>query len=120
MEYVGYVFGIFGLMAYLQLSSLKKRVFDLEEQLSRINGTSYAESRKSLKKIASDLIGKDVEIKLKEDDQDIDIMMYGNTKYGSNTILDVDEEWVLVKIISKNKDIEKLIRLNSISKISVK
>lgn len=120
MQYIGYIFGIFGLMAYLEMSSLKKRISDLEEQLSRINGTSYAENKRSLRKIASDLIGKDVEIRLKEDDQDIDITMYGNTKYGSNTILDVDEEWILVKIVSKNKDIEKLIRLNSVSTISIK
>ena len=120
MEYIGFVFGIFGLMAYLQISPLKKRVSELEEQLSKFNGTSYSEHRKSLRKIASDLIGKDVKIELKEDDQDIDITMYGNTKYGSNTIMDVDEEWLLVRIQSKNRDIEKLIRLNSITKISLK
>ena len=32
MEYLGFIFGIFGFMAYLQLSSLKKRVGALEEE----------------------------------------------------------------------------------------
>ena len=34
MEYVGFVFGIFGLLAYIELSSLKKRVNTLEEELA--------------------------------------------------------------------------------------
>ena len=36
MEYVGFVFGIFGLLAYLQCASLKKRVIALEEELAGI------------------------------------------------------------------------------------
>ena len=83
---IAYVFGVFGLMAYLQMSSLKKRISALEEQMSGLQGTSYAENKKSLKKIATELIGKNVIIELKEEQQDYDITMYGNTKYGSNTI----------------------------------
>ena len=120
MEYIAYVFGVFGLMAYLQMSSLKKRISALEEQMSGLQGTSYAENKKSLKKIATELIGKNVIIELKEEQQDYDITMYGNTKYGSNTILDTDDEWVRVRIVSAKKDTEKLIRLHSIARIAVK
>ena len=31
MEYVGIVFGIFGLLAYVQVASLKRRIDALEE-----------------------------------------------------------------------------------------
>ncbi len=120
MEYLAYIFGIFGLLAYLETSSLKKKISDLEEQMSKLQGTSYAENKKSLKKIASELIGKNVIIELKEEQQDYDIAMYGNTKYGSNTILDADDEWVRVRIVSAKKDTEKLIRLHSIARIAVK
>jgi outer membrane protein len=36
MEYIGIVFGIFGLVAYVELSSLKKRVAALEKELAGI------------------------------------------------------------------------------------
>ena len=39
MEYIGIVFGIFGLVAYVELSSLKKRVTALEKELAGIEGT---------------------------------------------------------------------------------
>lgn len=38
MEYVDFVFGIFGLLAYVELSSLKKRVNTLEEGACRHRG----------------------------------------------------------------------------------
>ena len=120
MEYVAYVFGLFGFMAYLQMSSMKKRICDLEKQMSKLSGTSYAENRKSLKKIVGDLTGRDVNITQKEDQQDADIMMYGNTKYGNNIIRDVDDEWVLVRVVSAKKNADKLIRLDSIRRIEAK
>ena len=41
MEYIGFVFGIFGLMAYLQVSGLKNRVVTLERELAKMQGTSF-------------------------------------------------------------------------------
>ncbi|MBR0450855.1 MAG: hypothetical protein IJI78_02585 [Oscillospiraceae bacterium] len=119
MEYIGFVFGIFGLFAYLQVSSLKKRVDDLERELTKIKGTSYHEDRTALLDAAKTYVGQDVCIELKEDHEDIDIMNYGNTKHGSNTILDADDEWLLVKIKTPKGDKEKLIRMESIERISV-
>ena len=82
MQYLGYIFGIFGLMAYLQLSSLKGRVAKLEEQLTRLKGTSFHDDRKALVQVAKSYIGQKVTLELKEDQQDIDIVMYGTASTG--------------------------------------
>ena len=119
MEIIAYVFGIFGLMAYLETSSLKKRVSVLERELTRTKGTSYHEDRSSLVEAARSYIGKKVRIDLGEDQEDMDIVMYGNTKHGSNTILDVDEEWLTVRVDTPKGSKEKLIRMESVVRISV-
>ena len=117
MQVVAFIFSIFGLMAYLELSQLKKRVKALEEQLTKVDGTSYAEDRQALQKIVHSCIGQRVTLEMKEDEQDVDIMMYGNTKYGSNTILDTDDTWMLVEIKTPKQVKTKLIRLESIARI---
>ena len=117
MIYVAFVFAIFGFMAYLQISSLKKRVDELERTLSKQEGTSYYTRRKSLSQIARSYIGKPVTLTMKEDHMDSDIISYGNTKRGSNTIVDVDEDWILIRIKSPKGEKEKLIRLESIQTI---
>ena len=119
MEYVGFVFGIFGLLAYLQCSSLKKRVIALEEELADIAGTSSFEERRALLDAARSYIGKQVNLELKEDCEDADIVMYGNTKHGTNTILDADGDWILVRIDSAKGSKEKLIRAGSVQRISL-
>ena len=119
MEYVGFVFGIFGLLAYLQCSSLKKRVIALEEELAGIAGTSSFEERRALLDAARSYIGKQVNLELKEDCEDADIVMYGNTKHGTNTILDADGDWILVRIDSAKGSKEKLIRAGSVQRISL-
>ncbi len=119
MEYVGLVFGIFGLFAYIQLSSLKKRVAALEEELAGIAGTPSFEERSALLDAVEAYIGKQVILELKEDCEDVDIVMYGNSKHGTNTILDVDGEWILVRIDSAKGSKEKLIRAGSVQRISL-
>ena len=119
MEYVGIVFGIFGLLAYIELFSLKKRVVALEEELAGIAGTASYEERRFLLDAVSGYIGKQVNLELKEDCEDVDIMMYGNTKHGSNTILDADGEWILVRVDSAKGSKEKLIRAGSVQRISL-
>lgn len=119
MEYVGFVFGIFGLLAYIELFSLKKRVSALEEELAGIAGTSSYEERKALLDAMEAYIGKQVILDLKEDCEDADIVLYGNTKHGSNTILDADKDWILVRIDSAKGSKEKLIRAGSIQRISL-
>lgn len=119
MEYVAFVFAIFGLMAYLQVTSLKNRVKVLEEQLAKIGGTTQFEERAGLQQAARDYLGKAVRIELKEEQEDPDIIMYGNTKHGSNTILDVDEEWLLVHVCTPKGEKDKLIRLGSVQRVSL-
>ena len=119
MEYVGFVFGIFGLLAYVQLSSLKKKVNALEEELAGIAGTPSFEERRALLDAVETYIGKQVILELKEDCQDVDIVMYGNSKHGTNTILDADSDWILVRIDSAKGSREKLIRAGSVQRISL-
>ena len=119
MEYVGFVFGIFGLLAYVQLASLKKRVVALEEELAGIAGTPSFEERRALLDAVEAYIGKQVILDLKEDCEDADIVMYGNSKHGTNTILDADGDWILVRIDSAKGSKEKLIRAGSVQRISL-
>lgn len=118
MGIIGFVFGVFGLMAYLSLSPLKRKVEALESALARMEGTTYHEDRESLYRVARNCIGKNVNIDLKEDYQDVDIVMYGNTKHGSNTIVDADRDWMQVEVSGPKGTKTKLIRLESVKKIT--
>lgn len=120
MNTIAFVFSLFGLMAYLEVSSLKKRVKELEQQLVKIEGTPLHQEYQSLAKIASSYIGKSVTIGFKEDEGDVDIFAYGNTKHGTNTLLDADDDWLLVKTESAKGTVTKLIRLSSITSIAEK
>ena len=120
MEYMGFVFGIFGLMAYLQVSALKKRVDDLEREMTKIEGTEHAQKQTSLRSVVRKWIGEEVILELKEDHMDADIINYGNTKHGSNVILDTDNEWMLVQITTPKTVKMKLLRLESVERIARK
>ena len=119
MQYLGFVFGIFGLMAYLELSEMKKRVSSLEEELTKLKGTTYHEERTSLLQAASSYIGEKVRIELKEDQGDVDIINYGNTKYGSIVIQEADDTWLKIIVETPKGRKEKLIRMESIERISL-
>lgn len=119
MNYVAFVLAIFGFMAYCELSSLKKRIGQIEEQLATAKGTSYAYSRESLKKLAQSYIGKNVRINLREEMEDLDVISQGNIKRGANVILDVDDEWMLVRINGPKKSFEKLLRLSAVESLTV-
>ena len=118
MGIIGFVFGVFGLMAYLQTSSLKTRINNLERELTGMQGTSFHESRAATVAMAKSCIGRQVKLDLHEDDEDVDVMMYGNTKHGSNEILDVDDEWLLVRVVTPKGSKEKLLRVESVARIT--
>jgi len=118
MVYVALVFGIFGLFAFAELPSLKRRIAAFEEQLAKTEGTPAYEERRALIRAAKTYIGQPIRLELKEDHEDADVMMYGNSKHGSNTILDVDEEWLLVHVDGPKAVKEKLIRLESVRRIT--
>lgn len=119
MEYVALAFGILGIMGYVEASSLKKRVKALEDQLAGVEGTAAFEDRLSLLAVVRSYMGKKVEINFREDCMDVDVVMYGNSKHGSNTILDADEDWILVRVESAKGTKEKLIRMSSVSGVSL-
>ena len=122
MEYMGvaaFVFAIFGMMAWLQLSPLKKRITDLERELARMGGTSFNEERSALVDAAKAYVGRPVKLELREDFEDVDVVMYGNTKHGSNIILDADDEWLLVRVATPKGEKEKLLRLEAVARIGL-
>lgn len=115
---IGFIFGIFGLMAYISMGQLKRKVEMLESALSKMEGTSYHEDRESLFRIAQSCVGRQVRIELKEDHEDVDVMMYGNTKHGSIMVMDCDRDWMRIQIDGPKGTISKLIRMESIKKIT--
>ena len=119
MEYVAFVFGIFGLIAYIQLSTLRDRVKELESQMAGMEGTSFHDDRVSLRKVVESYKGSRVKIDLKEDYEDADIVIYGNTKHGSNTIIDVDEDWILLRVETPKGTKDKLIRLQAVENLTL-
>lgn len=120
MGIIGFIFGIFGFMAYLNIGTLKRRVETLESALAGMEGTAFHEDRSSLLKIAESYIGKKAVIELKEDHNDMDIGYYGNSKHGSNTILDADRDWMLVSVETPKGNKKKLIRVESIQRITAR
>lgn len=119
MSIIAFVFGIFGLMAYLQTSSLKRRIEKLELELAKTEGTPFYAERNAMTEATRSYIGKTVKLDLKEDHEDVDIMSYGNSRYGTNTILDTDGDWILVRIKSPKGEKDKLIRMESVQRISI-
>ena len=119
MEVISLIFGIFGFLAWLEIPSLKKRIDDLLREMSRTQGTSYHMDRTALVQATRSYIGKKVNIDLKEDHGDVDIINYGNMKYGTITILDADGDWMLICVENKKKKVTKMIRMDSIEGISV-
>jgi hypothetical protein len=41
MEYAAFIFGIFGVMAYMQVSSLKGRIDEMEERMQSMSDCLY-------------------------------------------------------------------------------
>ena len=54
---LGFILGVFGLMAYLNISPLKRKIEKLESALSAMEGTTYHEDRESLSAAKSVLNG---------------------------------------------------------------
>ena len=117
MEYAAFAFAIFGFMAFMSLSSLKSRVRSLEAQMRSLQGTDYAAEKASLIAAAREYIGKPVKLSFKEDEEDPDALITG-MKMGTCTLLDVDEDWLLVRIEHHKTVKEKLIRVDSVRGVS--
>ena len=101
-------------LAYRTLTTMSRQVATMA-----IKGTSFHEDRGDLVRMVRECIGKKVRIDLKEDHEDVDMYNYGNTKYGSITVMDADSEWRLVHIETPKGNKDKLIRMESIEGISI-
>ena len=118
MEYVAWIFGFLGFIGFIEAMELKKKVNSLEAALAKMEGSPLYEERRDLIRAAGSYIGRQVKLELKEDYMDADVVTYGNTKYGTNTILDMDDDWMLVRITGPKGSKDKLIRLEAIERIS--
>lgn len=116
--YLGFVFGLLGVLAFCSQSELKNRIKRIEDELSSTRGTSYSLSKESLARIALEYKGQQVKISFKEDCWDSDVITYGNTK-GKNIILDADDSWLLVEITTPKRSVQKLFRLDSIDGLTL-
>ncbi|MBR2806913.1 MAG: hypothetical protein IKE18_09085 [Oscillospiraceae bacterium] len=118
MEYVAFIFAIFGFFAYIELSKLKNRVNDLEAQLSKVKGTSHFESAQTIKKLVEQNLGRRVYLNLREgyEDQEIYMAVYQKREI---VMVDADGGWILVNVGSPKGTLEKLIRVESIQSIDV-
>jgi len=118
MEYVAFFFGILGLFAFLNQSSLKKRVADLEKQMRALSGTEYAAEQRSLYEAAQGLVGQKVRLGFREDEADSDVLAASLSR-GACTLVDVDSGWLLVRVDHHGVVKEKLLRLESLKSIGV-
>ena len=117
MEYLAFVFGVFGFLAYLNVSSLKSRVSELERQLRTVQGTGFAQEKQSLLTAARGYIGKDVALRFREDEEDPDALLAA-MKMGRCTLLDADGDWLSVHIEHHGVSLDKLIRLDTVASLA--
>lgn len=118
MEYLGLIFGIFGLCAFAEVTGLKKRLRALEDQMAKTKGTTQYEERQSLFQQVQNNLGQKVKLSFKNGLGDIDVLNYGSNKNGSVTVMDTDGEWVQLLLEGPKGNKEKLIRLSNISGIT--
>ena len=48
----------------------------------------------------------------------MDISYYGNSKHGANVIMEADRDWMLVHVETPKENKDKLIRMESIQRIT--
>ena len=113
MEYAIWPFAILGFIAFCSMEGLRSRIKKLEDQLGNMKGSPVHIEKMALKSILEDYIGKEVQFEFRGEQYDMDLLNPGS----KCTVLAVDEEWVLVHIITKKKEMDKLFRLQQINGI---
>ena len=118
MEYVTWMWAFFGFLAFLQVTSLRGRLSNLESKLERKlrndNDVDEFNHSDALRESLQKRIGEMVTFEFYDDEEDLDI---ANKNPDFVQIVDVDEKWVLVHAEKGKKKIEKLIRISSIKGI---
>ncbi|MDO4166538.1 MAG: hypothetical protein Q4D32_03945 [Eubacteriales bacterium] len=108
MEYLGFIYGIFGVAAFISVISLGTRVSRLERRM-RVREDRGNDLRTHLQK----RIGERVRFSFYDDEEDIDIELY-YTQSGYLEIMDVDETWVYIHGENGKRQMDKLLRISSI------
>lgn len=104
MEYIGY---IFGLVSFVMCCTLSSKVSKLDRMMKQAG--IGKEKSDSLKEVFEKNVGQVGIMEFESDEENTDL----NQK--ECHILDVDEDWVLLKTLKK--DVVKLIRIDSIKNI---
>ncbi len=110
MEYIFGIWAFLGFLAFLQVSSLstkQKRMERCENEDSQLRSSM----KDDMKTILTPYVGKEVTFDFYEDEEDSDMADTSKTKF---ILLDVDEKWALIRIYTKRKTVNKVIRLSSI------
>ncbi len=111
MEYILWIFAILGLLAFLGIGDLRRRVRLLEDQLSSMKGSPAHAEKTALRKLLNDYVGKEINLEFRGEEFDGDLCVPGS----KCKVLAVDEEWLFVQITDKKGEREKLFRLSTIS-----
>lgn len=116
MEYVFNTWAIFGFIAFIYTCTLKGRISKLERQLRELDVVGTGEKNGNLYESLKKRIGCHVKFNFYDEEHDIDLTFF-DRKNGFIEIVEVDEKWVQVHCESKNKKLDKLIRISSIKSI---
>lgn len=114
MEYVIWPFAIMGFVAFCSMGGLNTRIAKLERQLATVNGSQFHEEKISLMKVLQGYIGKNVVLEMRGERTDLDLVN-ATVRKGSCIVLDVDRDWVLIRVAYDKTEKEKLFRLSEIS-----
>lgn len=114
-SWIGF-FEFLGFIAFIQVFSLQGRVSKLEKQLRETNNGEESNSLNDLSESLQKRVGKCVKFDFYDNEEDYELYSF-NAKNSFVQIVDVDEKWVHVHAESKNKKIDKLIRISSIKGI---
>jgi len=115
MDIVFNMWAIFGFIAFIATCSLQGKVSKLERQLREME-SSNIEYCSNLQESLKNRIGCRVKFRFYDEEHDMDLL-FVDAKKGYIEIVDVDDKWVQVHCETKNKKIDKLIRISSISGI---
>lgn len=119
MDKLLWVFAILGVIALFGVWNLQTRVSKLERQLANVEGTPANKEKKDLTNVVKGYVGRNVVLEFRDDECDMDLVNCAARK-GSCTILEADDDWVLVHIVFDKTDKEKLFRMESITGITIR
>lgn len=121
-----FIFGVFGLYAFFELDGIKRRLREMEQSLAQVGTGEFVRTqraeRQALVELAQRLAGQAVTISFKDEDAtDSEVLLstVGNSN-GTCSIVDVDADWLLVRLESRKACKDKLLRLDTIASINAK